>query len=84
MGILSDKKIDSHCHVLDPARFAYHPDVVYRPAGQEMGNAAADVLFGTVNPSGRLAVTLPRIENEVGGVCALSSPLSPLSPLRPG
>ena len=40
MGILSDKKIDSHCHVLDPARFPYHPDVSYRPAGQEMGNAA--------------------------------------------
>jgi shikimate dehydrogenase len=31
------KKIDSHCHVLDPARFPYHPDVSYRPAGQEMG-----------------------------------------------
>ena len=39
MGILSDRKIDSHCHVLDPARFPYHPDVAYRPAGQEMGNA---------------------------------------------
>jgi predicted TIM-barrel fold metal-dependent hydrolase len=39
MGILSDKKIDSHCHVLDPARFPYHLDVSYRPAGQEMGNA---------------------------------------------
>ena len=40
MGILSDKKIDSHCHVLDSARFPYHPDVSYRPAGQEIGNAA--------------------------------------------
>ena len=40
MGIFSEKKIDSHCHVLDPARFPYHPDVSYRPAGQEMGNAA--------------------------------------------
>ena len=39
MGILSDRKIDSHCHVLDPARFPYHPDVAYRPVGQEMGNA---------------------------------------------
>ena len=39
MGILSDRKIDSHCHVLDPARFPYHSDVAYRPAGQEMGNA---------------------------------------------
>ena len=30
-------KIDGHCHVLDPARFPYAPDVAYHPQGQEIG-----------------------------------------------
>lgn len=32
--------IDSHCHVFDPARFAFAADTRYRPPPQECGNAA--------------------------------------------
>lgn len=39
MNVFDEPKIDGHCHVLDPARFAYAPDVAYRPAGQEIGPA---------------------------------------------
>lgn len=40
MSIFDEAKIDCHCHVLDPSRFAYADDVAYRPSGQEMGTLA--------------------------------------------
>lgn len=40
MGVFDEPKIDTHCHVLDPARFPYAPGVAYHPAGQEVGTLA--------------------------------------------
>lgn len=37
MSVFDQPKIDCHCHILDPERFAYRDDVAYRPAGQEVG-----------------------------------------------
>jgi predicted TIM-barrel fold metal-dependent hydrolase len=41
MNVFDEPKVDAHCHVLDPARFPYAPDVAYRPAGQEQGGIDA-------------------------------------------
>jgi predicted TIM-barrel fold metal-dependent hydrolase len=41
VSVFDEPKVDAHCHVLDPARFAYAPDVAYRPAGQEQGGIDA-------------------------------------------
>ena len=48
--------------------------------GQEAGHAAADILFGRVNPSGRLSVSLPNRENEVGFAPAAYPGLPPCPP----
>jgi predicted TIM-barrel fold metal-dependent hydrolase len=37
MSIFTEEKIDSHCHVLEPARFPYGENVKYKPDRQEMG-----------------------------------------------
>lgn len=36
MSVFEEPKVDAHCHLLDPARFPYAPDVAYRPSGQEI------------------------------------------------
>jgi predicted TIM-barrel fold metal-dependent hydrolase len=38
--ILLEPKIDTHVHVLDPARFPYDANTHYAPAGQELGTPA--------------------------------------------
>lgn len=39
-GIFEEPKIDTHVHVLDPARFPYRDDTHYAPTGQELGTPA--------------------------------------------
>ena len=41
MDFFAEPKIDGHCHILDPQRFAYADDVLYRPSGQEIGDQSA-------------------------------------------
>ncbi len=36
MNVFDEPKVDAHCHLLDPARFPYAPEVAYRPTGQEI------------------------------------------------
>jgi predicted TIM-barrel fold metal-dependent hydrolase len=39
MSVNDEPKIDCHCHILDPVRFAYAADTRFRPAGQEIATA---------------------------------------------
>jgi predicted TIM-barrel fold metal-dependent hydrolase len=38
-SVYTQPKIDAHCHILDPQRFAYAQGVPYHPVGQETGSA---------------------------------------------
>ena len=37
MSALSERKVDCHCHILDPRSYPYSDDVAYRPSAQEIG-----------------------------------------------
>ena len=39
MHLFDLPKVDSHCHVFDPARFPYGDDIAYHPTGHELGTA---------------------------------------------
>jgi beta-glucosidase len=63
--------LSGRVHTLDATAAVADALVMSAPPGEEGGAALADILFGAVDPSGRLPVTLPR---HVGQVPLYASP----------
>jgi beta-glucosidase len=57
--------ISGRAHVLSEVAKKVRALVVAWPLGEQGGNALADVLLGRAEPTGRLAVTLPRATGQV-------------------
>jgi predicted TIM-barrel fold metal-dependent hydrolase len=73
INLLRLPKIDAHCHVLDPQRFPYSPDVAYKPAGQEQGELGGmHALFDAHNVSHALLVE-PNSGYGLDNRCLLSA-----------
>ncbi|KAK2769625.1 glycoside hydrolase family 3 domain protein [Colletotrichum kahawae] len=60
-------KMEPWVHNVDSVLYTWYQ-------GQELGNAAADVICGDFNPSGRLPVTFPRSIEHAPGVAAPQEP----------
>ncbi|KAK3941996.1 putative glycoside hydrolase [Diplogelasinospora grovesii] len=50
--------------------------------GQESGNALVDVLYGEVNPQGKLPFTWPKDESTFAGIPLMFNALDPLNPTQ--
>lgn len=65
----SNTIVVTHSGGLNTMRWADHPNVtgilVAHYPGQESGNSIVDILYGDVNPSGRLPYTIPRNESDI-------------------
>jgi beta-glucosidase len=72
---------------IDMEAFADHPNVTaivnFGMAGQEAGNAVVDILFGAVNPSGRLPYTIGKRREDYAADVEYfnTTDLTPSSPI---